>query len=135
MKRTYSELIRLDNFYDRFEYLRLNGQVGSESFGFDRYLNQKFYTSKEWRKFRREIIIRDDGCDLADPDFSILDEIIIHHMNPITPSDILDRNLSSLLNPETVVCVSPNTHEAIHYGDQSLLPKLVERFPGDTKLW
>lgn len=135
MKRTYSELIRLDNFYDRFDYLRLNGQVGSESFGFDRYLNQKFYTSKEWRKFRRDIIIRDDGCDLADPDFKILDKIIIHHMNPIDPSDILHRKLSSLLNPETVICVSPNTHEAIHYGDQSLLPKLVERFPGDTKLW
>lgn len=135
MKRTYSELVRLDNFYDRFEYLRLNGQVGSESFGFDRYLNQKFYTSKEWRKFRREIIIRDDGCDLADPDFRILDKIIIHHMNPIDPSDIFDRNLSILLNPENVICVSSNTHEAIHYGDQSLLPKLVERIPGDTKLW
>lgn len=135
MKRTYSELIGLSNFYDRFDYLKLNGQVGSESFGFDRYLNQKFYSSKEWRKFRREIIIRDNGCDLADPDFKIFDMIIIHHMNPIDPSDILMRNLAALLNPETVVCVSPNTHEAIHYGDRSLLPKLVERYPGDTKLW
>lgn len=135
MKRTYSELISLSNFYDRFDYIKLNGQVGSESFGFDRYLNQKFYSSKEWRKFRREIIIRDNGCDLADPDFKIFDMIIIHHMNPIDSSDILNRNLSALLNPETVVCVSLNTHEAIHYGDQSLLPKLVERYPGDTKLW
>lgn len=135
MKRTYSELIRLDNFYDRFDYLQLCGRVGSESFGFDRYLNQRFYTSKEWRRFRREIIIRDDGCDLADPDFRILDKIIIHHMNPIDPSDILDRNLEILLNPENVICVSSNTHEAIHYGDQSLLPKLTERTPGDTKLW
>lgn len=137
MTRTYSTLIRFDNFYDRFDYLRLGGRVGSESFGFDRYLNQKFYTSDEWRKFRRDIIIRDNGCDLADPDFEIPNGvgIVIHHINPIEPSDILDRNMKVLLNPENVVCVSPNTHEAIHYGDQSLLPRLVERTPGDTKLW
>lgn len=135
MKRTYRELLTFDNFYDRFDYLKLNGAVGSETFGFDRYLNQKFYRSPEWRRFRRDIVIRDDGCDLGDPDFRIFGPVIIHHMNPIDPSHILERDLEILLNPENAICVSLNTHQAIHYGDQDLLPRLVERTPGDTKLW
>lgn len=135
MIRTYSELIEIDDFYDRFRYLKLNGVVGESTFGFDRYLNQVFYRSKEWRDVRNEVIIRDDGKDLGSDLFDIPGNIYVHHMNPIPP-DKLKRGFEDFLDPEFLICVSFNTHQAIHYGDESLLPHmLVERFPGDTKLW
>lgn len=134
--KTYSELIRLDSFKDRFEYLKLNGSVGSDTFGFDRYLNQLFYKSAKWRSIRNDIIIRDDGCDLGVEDFQINGRIIIHHMNPINPYDIQNRT-DLLLNPEFLICVSHNTHNAIHYGDITLLPsnEITERRPNDTCPW
>lgn len=126
---------RLKTFRDRYDYLKLSGGVGIETFGADRYLNQDFYRSKEWRRVRDEVIIRDNGCDLGMPGYEIYDRIYIHHMNPITAEDILDRN-EDILNPEFLICVSFDTHNAIHFSDESLLPKLpVERRPGDTKLW
>lgn len=135
MKRTYSELIRIDSFYDRFEYLNLRGSVGIETFGSRRYVNQSFYFSKEWRDFRKRIIVRDNGCDMGHPDFEIAGRIYIHHIVPITIDDIVNHS-SSLLDEDNVVCVSQITHEAIHYGDESLLPsELIERKPGDTNLW
>lgn len=133
--RTYSELIALPTFKERFEYLRLNGVVGQETFGYDRYLNQIFYTTKEWRDLRRDLIIRDNGCDLATPGFEIHGRIIIHHMNPITKEDILRRS-EFLLNPEYLICTVDNTHNAIHYGDERLLPlPPVERTRNDTCPW
>lgn len=133
--KRYSELRRLKSFQDRYDYLKLNGSVGVETFGYDRYLNQTFYRSKEWKKIRDEVIIRDNGCDLGLPGYEIGDRIYIHHMNPITAEEILHRD-EDILNPEYLICVSRNTHNAIHYGDDSLLPKpLIERLPGDTKLW
>lgn len=135
MQRTYSELIRLPTFEERFEYLRLRGVVGSETFGFDRYLNQALYRSPRWRKLRNEIIIRDDGCDLGVPGLIIPDRIIIHHMNPISASDI-EEEAEWIFDPEYLVCVSYMTHQAIHFGDERLLPQpLIERKPGDTLLW
>ena len=135
MERRYSELIKLSSFEDRFNYLKLDGQVGKETFGWDRYLNQTFYRSPEWRRIRDQVIVRDLGCDLAHKDHSIAGKIYIHHMNPIGSKHILDRD-DYLLNPEFLVCVSQLTHNAIHYGDENLLPKgIVERVPGDTKLW
>ena len=133
--RTYSELIQLKTFEERFEYLKLNGIVGRETFGFDRYLNQMFYTSIEWKKFRRDIILRDNGCDLAIPGLDIVGKIFIHHLNPITKEDILNRT-EYLMNPEFVICSSKLTHDAIHYGDSDLLPKgPVERKRNDTCPW
>lgn len=133
--RTYSELITLPTFEERYRYLRLGGIVGEETFGFDRYLNQKFYTSPEWRAVRDIVIIRDNGCDLGMPDREISGQILIHHMNPITIDDILDRS-EFLLNPEYLICTIKNTHDAIHYGDESLLIKApVERRPNDTCPW
>lgn len=136
MIRTYTELIQLPTFEDRFRYLKLNGMVANETFGFDRYLNQRFYKSSEWRRIRQQVIIRDMGCDLACPDREIFGQIIIHHMNPISIEDI-ENNPDVLLNPEYLVCVSLGTHNAIHYGDDSFLKrsKVVERRPGDTTLW
>lgn len=136
MLRTYSELIQIDDFYERFNYLRLNGVVGEETFGFDRYLNQEFYRSEEWKAIRREIIVRDDGFEMAHPDYEISGRVYIHHMNPVSQKDISNRS-DLLLDPEYLVCVSFIVHQAIHYGDESLLPRddIVERFPGDTKLW
>lgn len=138
MIRRYSELIRLPTIQERYEYLKLDGAVGEATFGFDRYLNQKFYTSKEWRRFRDAIIVRDNGCELAmpDEDYSIRGLIIIHHMNPVTVDDIV-KKLDIIMDPEYVVCVSDRVHRAIHYGDISALPKtkFVERVPGDTCLW
>lgn len=135
MIRTYSELIRIPIFEDRFEYLKLHGEVGKSTFGFDRYLNQKFYRSKEWRQLRNEVILRDCGCDMALQGYEIADKIIIHHMNPIILQNIVDRD-EEILNPDYLVCVSPMTHNAIHYGDFSLIDnKLIERKPGDTLLW
>lgn len=133
--RTYSELIQLKTFEERFEYLKLDGVIGRETFGFDRYLNQMFYTSIEWKKFRRDIILRDNGCDLAIPGLDIVGKIFIHHLNPITKEDILNRT-EYLMNPEFVICSSKLTHDAIHYGDSDLLPKgPIERKRNDTCPW
>lgn len=133
--RTFSELKRLKTFKDRFYYLQLKGAVGQSTFGADRYLNQALYRSKEWKKVRDEVIIRDNGCDLGIEGYEIFDRIYIHHMNPITLEQIEDRDMS-ILDPEFLICVSFDTHNAIHFGDESLLPKLpIERKPGDTTLW
>lgn len=133
--RTYSELIKYDTFIERFRYLKLGGKVGEDTFGFDRYLNQQFYKSKEWRILRDRIIIRDMGWDLAIPDRDIYDRIIIHHMNPISKEDILNQT-EYLLNPEYMICTMKRTHDAIHYGDENLLFNgLVERTPNDTCPW
>ena len=133
--RTYSELITLPTFEERYQYLRLNGRVGVETFGFDRWLNQKFYKDPEWLRIRDEVIIRDNGCDLAIPGREIYSRILIHHMNPITKDDILQRS-KYLLDPEYLICTIKNTHDAIHYGDENLLVKgPVERKPNDTCPW
>lgn len=118
--KTYSELITLPTFEERYRYLRLTGSVGSDTFGFDRYLNQIFYRSQRWKSIRDEVIVRDNGCDLAIDDRGIYGTIIIHHMNPITLQD-LERDSDYLLNPEYLICTTHNTHNAIHYGDESLL--------------
>ena len=118
--KTYSELIELPTFEERYRYLRLSGRVGKDTFGFDRYLNQNFYRSIEWKRVRDQVIVRDNGCDLGIEDRQIAGKILIHHMNPITDKDIL--NLTDiLLNPEYLICVSHVTHNAIHYGDENLL--------------
>lgn len=133
--RTYSELITLPTFEERYQYLRLNGRVGEETFGFDRWLNQKFYKDPEWLRIRDKVIIRDNGCDLAIPGREIYSRILIHHMNPITKDDILQRS-KYLLDPEYLICTIKNTHDAIHYGDENLLVKgPVERKPNDTCPW
>lgn len=133
--RTYSELRRLDTLEERFKYLSLRGQVGDITFGFDRYLNQRFYTSREWRDIRSHIIVRDNGCDLGVESYDIHDRIYIHHMNPMTVRDIEDGD-ARILDPEFLISVTHRTHNGIHYGDLSSLPKaVVERRPGDTKLW
>lgn len=136
MIRDYSHLITLLTFEDRFQYLKLNGKIGEETFGFDRYFNQKFYRSKEWKDIRNYVIARDHGCDLAIPDREIHDRIFIHHMNPIGIRDIKDAT-EYLLNPEYLISVSKQTHDAIHYGDESILfpSSLTTRVAGDTKLW
>lgn len=136
MQRSYSELISLPTIKERFDYLKLNGTVGSITFGFDRIFNQQFYTSKIWRDIRKEIIIRDNGCDLGVEGYELYDRITIHHMNPITKEDIRNEDWEYLTNPEYLICASYNTHKAIHYGDANLLPKIpVERKPGDTCPW
>lgn len=134
--RTYSELIKLPTFKERFEYLKLGGVIGEETFGFDRYLNQMFYKSREWKKLRNDIIIRDNGCDLAMPDREIIDQtILIHHMNPITKEDILNMT-DFVLNPEYLVCTILNTHNAIHYGNSDLLyQEPVIRYKNDMCPW
>lgn len=135
--KTYSELITLPTFEERYEYLRLSGRVGKETFGFDRYLNQLFYTSPEWRALRHRIITRDGGCDLAVPGREIHEgvPILIHHMNPITIDDILNKS-DFLLNPEYLICTIKNTHDAIHYGDGELLYKdPIMRSKNDTCPW
>jgi len=133
--RTYSELRRLDTLKDRFDYLVLQGQVGSATFGFDRYLNQQFYKSKQWEQIRHHIIARDLGCDLGIEGYEIHSRLIIHHMNPMTKLDITDGG-SNILDPEFLITTTHLTHNAIHYGDAKLLPRqLIERRPGDTKLW
>lgn len=135
--KSYSTLITLSTFEERFRYLKLGGEIGKETFGFDRYLNQAFYSTLEWKNFRRDMIIRDMGCDLGIPDREIGGIIILHHINPISMADIRQRNIEVLLNPENVICVSHNTHNAIHYGDESILTpsSLVERRPNDTCPW
>lgn len=133
--RTYSELIKLPTFEERFEYLNLSGAVGQETFGFDRYLNQNFYRSTEWKRIRDQVIVRDNGCDLGIEDRMICGKILIHHMNPINDKDILNMT-DILLNPEYLICVSHMTHNAIHYGDENLLIKNpIVRFKNDTCPW
>lgn len=134
---TYSEMILLPTFEERFEYLKLNGVVGRDTFGFARYLNQKFYQSYEWKQFRNEIIVRDNACDLGIDDglHDIPGKILIHHLNPITREDLEHLNERKLLNPENAVCVSKRTHDAIHYGSYDNLVDFVERRPGDTCPW
>lgn len=133
--KCYSELITLPTFEERYRYLRLRGRVGEDTFGYDRYLNQAFYSSKEWKRFRRDVIIRDNGCDLGIEDREIYGSIIIHHITPITQDDILNRS-SRLMDMENVICVSDNTHKAIHYSDEQLLFTLpIERRKNDTCPW
>ena len=138
--RTYTELIRLPTFIERYRYLRLGGRVGEETFGFDRYLNQVFYKSDEWLEIRDYVIRRDTGngkyCrDLGVRGHDIRERILVHHMNPITKEDILSRS-DFLLNPEYLICTIKNTHDAIHYGDESLLITApIERSPNDTCPW
>ena len=135
MIRTYSELITIPTFEERFKYLQLNGKIGEDTFGFDRYMNQELYHSDEWYGIRDYVIIRDEGCDLAHPDYTIHGRILIHHMNPITKHDILNRT-KFLLDPEYLITTTFTTHNAIHYGDYSLIPKLnPERKPNDTCPW
>lgn len=134
--RTYSELIALPTFEERYQYLKLSGRVGEDTFGFDRYLNQKFYRSAEWRRIRDQVIIRDNGCDLGIEDRMIHGRILIHHMNPVRANDIVNTT-SILLNPEYLICVTHDTHNAIHYGDEDLLMKSmpVIRTKNDTCPW
>ncbi len=134
-KRTYSELITIPSFLDRYLYLKLGGVIGEETFGYERQLNQTLYRSGEWRRFRRDVIIRDKGCDLAHYDYEICDKILVHHIDPITPKDVLSRD-PKIFDLENVVCVSLNTHNAIHYGDESLLLlDPIIRVPNDTCPW
>ena len=135
MIRTYSELRRLTDFEERYKYLALRGSVGRSTFGFDRYINQQFYTSTQWRQIRHHVIARDLGCDLGVEGYEIHDRIYIHHMNPMTVDDIAHGE-DSILNPEFLITTTHRTHNAIHYGDERLLPRpLTERRSGDTKLW
>ena len=133
--KTYRDVILLPTFEERYNFLKIQGTVGESTFGFERYLNQKFYQSKEWRLFRSRIIARDEGCDLGIPDFPINGRVIIHHLNPILPEDIEDSS-DALLDPENVICVSEVTHNAIHFGDETQLPSgPLERKPNDTCPW
>lgn len=133
--RTYSELSNLPSFEERYDYLKLDGVIGEDTFGFQRWLNQVFYKTPEWRSVRRQVIIRDNGCDLGLHGYDILGRIIVHHMNPITPDDIRNRS-PYLLNPEYLISTAHMTHEAITYGCDNLLPKpVIERTPFDTCPW
>lgn len=133
--RTHSKLLRFESFGERYRYLALRGVVGATTFGHDRYLNQEFYRSKEWRDLRHHIIARDLGCDLGSEGYEIHDRIYIHHMNPMTVDDIVHGD-GSILDPEYLISTTHSTHNAIHYGDERLLRQpLVARRPGDTKLW
>lgn len=134
--RTYTELSQLETFMERFNYLKLEGVIGEDTFGFDRYLNQVFYTSQEWRHVRDIVIVRDNGNDLGVNGFGISKRnLIVHHMNPICVEDILKRK-ENILNPEYLICVSRSTHQALHYGNLDLLPKdIVDRKPNDTCPW
>lgn len=133
--KTYSELIELSSFIERFDYLKLNGKVGRETFGFDRYINQEFYHSKEWLRFRDKIIVRDNGCDLALSGYEVRGPILIHHINPITHDDMINGNLC-VLDSENVILTRLSTHNAIHYGDENLLilPP-IDRSKNDTCPW
>lgn len=134
--RTYTELMKLYTFEERFRYLKLVARVGEETFGFERYLNQQFYHSQEWKSIRNQIIIRDNACDLGIPGREISKGIIIHHMNPITKDDLIHQS-DFLLNPDYLICVSKKTHSAIHYGDESILfnDGTIERSKNDTCPW
>ena len=133
--RTYSELITLHTFEERFKYLQLNGQVGESTFGFDRYMNQVFYRSQKWKSIRDFVIIRDCGCDLGVEGYDIHGKIIIHHMNPLSMRDI-ETESDFLLNPDFLICTTHNTHNAIHYGNENLLVTApIERTKNDTCPW
>lgn len=133
--RTYSELILLPSFQERYEYLKLDGIVGEDTFGFDRYLNQQFYRSAEWKRIRDLVIVRDNGCDLGIDGYFIQGRVYIHHMNPISQKDIISKT-NLLIDPEYLICVSHDTHNAIHYGDEKLLRRdPIERRPNDTCPW
>ena len=133
--RTYSELITIPTFEERFEYLQLKGSVGKDTFGYDRYLNQVLYRSPEWKRLRNQIIIRDCGCDLACDGYDIYGKVLIHHLNPITVEDVLARS-RKVFDPDNLVCVSHNTHNAIHYGDMDLLVTgPIIRTKNDTCPW
>lgn len=135
MTKSYSEMRRFDSFEDRFEYLKLGGSVGAATFGFDRYINQTFYRSREWKQTRDRVIVRDDGCDLGVPGYEVYGNILIHHINPIEPADIIDWN-DWVLDLNNLITTTHNTHNAIHYGTEKLLPKVaIDRQPGDTNLW
>lgn len=135
MIKSYSQLKKLKTFKERYEYLKLAGKVGESTFGYDRYLNQLLYNSPRWKKVRREVIIRDEGCDLGHLDYEIKDMIIVHHINPITIEDIENED-ENIYNLENLICTTDRTHKAIHYGDERLLPQLpIERRPGDTCPW
>lgn len=135
IRRKYSELRRLESFEERYKYLALRGQVGELTFGVERYLNQKFYQSREWRLVRDDVIVRDMGCDLGSVGYEIYSGLYIHHMNPMTVADVRDGN-PDILNPEFLITCTHQTHNAIHYGDSNLAPRNLEpRKPGDTKLW
>lgn len=134
--KRYSELQQLNTFEERFEYAKLDGQVGLDTFGFDRYMNQQFYRSKEWQDIRDKVIIRDNACDLGIPGREIRGRVYIHHLNPLTPEDIKE-STDSLFDLDNLICVSQETHNAIHYGDDSILDKykIIERTPKDTCPW
>lgn len=135
MVRSFTELALLSTFEERFDYLSIKGVVGEQTFGGERYLNQTFYRSREWKWARDIVIARDYGNDLGVDGFDIHERILVHHMNPITPQDVMQRN-PDILNPEYLISVTHNTHNAIHYGDRTLLRlPFVERRPGDTDLW
>ena len=134
--KSYSELITLPTMKERYKYLRLDSSVGDPTFGSNRYLNQLFYASREWHDVRREVILRDDSCDLGIVDYLIYNKPVVHHINPITMRDIEERNFDKLLDPENLITTSYLTHQAIHFGDETLIPTpFVERRPGDTCLW
>ena len=133
--KTYSELITIPTYEERFEYLRCNSAVGKETFGFDRYLNQVLYNSMDWKRLRRQIIIRDNGCDLACDGYDVYGKVLIHHLNPIIVEDVLARS-RKVFDPDNLVCVSHNTHNAIHYGDVDLLVTgPIVRTKNDTCPW
>lgn len=133
--KSYSELSMYRSFEERFEYLRLGGGVGHSTFGFDRHVNQTFYASREWQDIRQYVIVRDNGCDLGVPGYEIHVDLLIHHMNPMNTNDILHRQ-EWILDPEFLITTTQQTHNAIHYGVNTLVPRVViERTPGDTKLW
>lgn len=133
--KSYSELRRIHTFEERYEYLALYGSVGKATFGFERWMNQSFYTSAQWRHIRNDIIARDEGMDLGIPGFEIFDKIIIHHINPMTPEDFESGN-PAMLDPDNLITTTHNTHNAIHFGDKTLLRlPIVARAPGDTRLW
>lgn len=133
--RTYHEMRRFETFDDRFDYLKLRSSVGASTFGFDRWINQDFYRSRQWKLVRDQVIARDLGCDMGVPGYDIYDKVLVHHMNPMTPEGIDDGD-PDILDPEFLITVSLNTHNAIHFGDKRSLTKpFVERKPGDTSLW
>lgn len=133
--RTFSDVVRLRTFDERFDYLVLRGVVGQQTFGFDRWMNQMFYTSREWRQVRELVILRDHGCDLGLLGYEIHTDLLIHHINPLTRGDI-ESGAEWILDPEFLITTTRRTHNAIHYGDRSLLTQpLVERAAGDTRLW
>lgn len=133
--KTYSEMILLPTYNERFRYLKLDGKVGADTFGLDRYLNQVFYRSAEWKRIRDMVIVRDNGCDLGIPELPIYGKVIIHHMNPLSVDDILKDDPEYVMNPEYLVCASHSTHNAIHYGDDSQLQEYIPRRANDTAPW